>query len=111
MNVWGCPAKMPSWVLVRLGTAVAGIYTRGPALLAMNGATLASLAPGRFVLGIGVSSPVVVTDWAAEGRFSKSSLLTQTNVRSGHQESLEQVSPGMIRRSMLLSTLLPVRWP
>jgi probable F420-dependent oxidoreductase len=29
----------------------------------MTGATLASLAPGRFVLGIGVSSPVVVTDW------------------------------------------------
>ncbi len=48
---------------LRLGTAVAGIYNRGPALLAMNAATLASLAPGRFVLGIGVSSPVVVTDW------------------------------------------------
>jgi probable F420-dependent oxidoreductase len=48
---------------LRLGTAVAGIYNRGPALLAMNGATLASLAPGRFVLGIGVSSAVVVTDW------------------------------------------------
>jgi probable F420-dependent oxidoreductase len=48
---------------LRLGTAVAGIYNRGPALLAMNAAALASLAPGRFVLGIGVSSPVVVTDW------------------------------------------------
>src|SRR5260370_5343744 len=41
---------------LRLGTAIAGIYTRGPALLAMNAATLAALAPGRFVLGIGVSS-------------------------------------------------------
>ena len=48
---------------LRLGTAVAGIYTRGPALLAMSAATLAALAPGRFVLGIGVSSPAVVTDW------------------------------------------------
>jgi probable F420-dependent oxidoreductase len=48
---------------LRLGTAIAGIYNRGPALLAMNAATVASLAPGRFVLGIGVSSPVVVTDW------------------------------------------------
>jgi probable F420-dependent oxidoreductase len=48
---------------LRLGTAVANIYTRGPALLAMSGATLAGLAPGRFVLGIGVSSPAVVTDW------------------------------------------------
>ena len=48
---------------LRLGTAVANIYTRGPALLAMSAATLAGLAPGRFVLGIGVSSATVVTDW------------------------------------------------
>src|SRR5262249_60560887 len=36
---------------------------RGPALLAMDAATCASLAPGRFVLGIGTSSPVIVEDW------------------------------------------------
>jgi probable F420-dependent oxidoreductase len=48
---------------LRFGTAIAGIFTRGPALLAMNGALLADLAPGRFVLGIGVSSPAIVTDW------------------------------------------------
>src|SRR6516165_8112917 len=48
---------------LRMGTAIAGIFTRGPALLAMEAATLAALAPGRFVLGVGVSSPVIVTDW------------------------------------------------
>src|SRR5437763_6935414 len=48
---------------LRLGTAIAGIFTRGPALLAMNAATLADLAPGRFVLGIGTSSPVIVEQW------------------------------------------------
>ncbi|MBO0807872.1 MAG: LLM class F420-dependent oxidoreductase [Actinobacteria bacterium] len=48
---------------LRFGTAIAGIFTRGPALLAMHAATLAALAPGRFVLGIGVSSPVIVTNW------------------------------------------------
>jgi probable F420-dependent oxidoreductase len=48
---------------LRLGTAIAGLYTRGPALLAMNAATLAGLAPGRFVLGIGTSSPVIVEQW------------------------------------------------
>src|SRR5439155_17538311 len=48
---------------LRFGTAIAGIYTRGPALLAMDAATCASLAPGRFVLGIGTSSPVIVEDW------------------------------------------------
>src|SRR5262249_39368499 len=48
---------------LRLGTAIAGIFTRGPALLAMNAATVAALAPGRFVLGIGASSPVIVEGW------------------------------------------------
>jgi alkanesulfonate monooxygenase SsuD/methylene tetrahydromethanopterin reductase-like flavin-dependent oxidoreductase (luciferase family) len=50
---------------LRLGTAIAPIFTRGPGLLAMSGATLASLAPGRFVLGIGTSTPVVVQQWNA----------------------------------------------
>ena len=48
---------------LRLGTAIAGIFTRGPALLAMQAASAASLAPGRFVLGVGISSPVIVTGW------------------------------------------------
>src|SRR5215468_6649735 len=48
---------------LRLGTAIAGIFTRGPALLAMNAATLAGLAPGRFVLGVGTSSQVIVEQW------------------------------------------------
>jgi probable F420-dependent oxidoreductase len=48
---------------LRLGTAIAAIYTRGPALLAMSAATVAGLAPGRFVLGVGTSSPVIVEQW------------------------------------------------
>ena len=48
---------------LRLGTAVAPVYTRGPGLLAMSAAALAEAAPGRFALGIGASSPVVVRDW------------------------------------------------
>lgn len=48
---------------IRFGTAIAAIYTRGPALLAMSAATLADLAPGRFVLGIGTSTPVVIEQW------------------------------------------------
>jgi len=50
---------------IRLGTAIAAIYTRGPALLAMTAATLSDLAPGRFVMGIGTSTPVVVEQWNA----------------------------------------------
>jgi probable F420-dependent oxidoreductase len=52
---------------LRLGTAIAPIYTRGPALLAMTAATLAELAPGRFVLGVGTSTPVIVTRWNGIG--------------------------------------------
>ena len=50
---------------LRLGTAVAPVFTRGPGLLAMTAAALAEAAPGRFTLGIGASSPVVVGDWNA----------------------------------------------
>ncbi|MQA61218.1 MAG: LLM class F420-dependent oxidoreductase [Actinophytocola sp.] len=50
---------------LRLGTAIVPVYTRGPGLLAMSAATVADLAPGRFVLGIGASSPVIVNGWNA----------------------------------------------
>jgi len=48
---------------LRLGTAIAPVFTRGPALLAMTAAALAEAAPDRFVLGIGASSPAIVGDW------------------------------------------------
>jgi len=48
---------------LRLGTAIVPVYTRGPALIAMSAAALNAAAPGRFVLGLGASSPVIVGDW------------------------------------------------
>lgn len=48
---------------VRVGTAVVPSTTRSPALLAMAAATLASLAPGRAVLGLGASTPTIVAGW------------------------------------------------
>jgi probable F420-dependent oxidoreductase len=48
---------------LRLGTAIVPAYTRGPALIAMSAATMAEAAPGRFVLGIGSSSPAIVGNW------------------------------------------------
>ncbi len=50
---------------LRLGTAILPAYTRGPALMAQSAASLASAAPGRFVLGIGTSSDVIVGAWNA----------------------------------------------
>jgi len=49
----------------RLGAAIAGVYGRGPALLAMEAAAVAEAAPGRFALGLGVSSEAIVEGWNA----------------------------------------------
>jgi probable F420-dependent oxidoreductase len=48
---------------IKLGSGIVAAYTRSPALTAMGFATLASLAPGRIVAGIGASSPIVVGRW------------------------------------------------
>lgn len=48
---------------LRLGTAIVPTFTRGPALLAQSAAALAEAAPGRFVLGVGTSSDVIVERW------------------------------------------------
>ena len=48
---------------LRLGVAIIPVYTRGPATLAMCAGTMAEAAPGRFVLGIGTSSNVIVENW------------------------------------------------
>src|SRR5271170_1786510 len=48
---------------LRLGTAIVGIYTRAPVALAVQAGTLAALAPGKFVMGIGTSSQVAVEQW------------------------------------------------
>lgn len=48
---------------LRLGTAIVPVFTRGPALVAQSAAAMAEAAPGRFVLGIGTSSDVIVERW------------------------------------------------
>lgn len=48
---------------LRLGTAIVPAYTRGPACLAQSVASLADAAPGRFALGVGSSSNVIVERW------------------------------------------------
>lgn len=48
---------------MRLGTGVVGVFQRGPALLAMEASALADASEGRFALGIGSSSDVIVERW------------------------------------------------
>ncbi len=48
---------------LRLGIAIIPAYTRGPALMAQHIASMCEAAPGRFVMGIGSSSNVIVENW------------------------------------------------
>src|SRR5438876_785428 len=53
----------PASERMRLVTGIVNVFTRGRALLAQSAAALAELSGGRFVLGLGASSPVIVEQW------------------------------------------------
>jgi probable F420-dependent oxidoreductase len=48
---------------LQLGTAIANVYTRSPLTLAISANGVAEAAPGRFALGIGAGSSVIVGQW------------------------------------------------
>lgn len=48
---------------IRLGTAIAQLGARTPAMLAMTALTMQQLTHDRFVLGIGTSGPQVMEGW------------------------------------------------
>jgi probable F420-dependent oxidoreductase len=48
---------------LRIGTAVVPVYTRSPSVMAAGAGSLAQLAPGRVVLGLGASSETIVQAW------------------------------------------------
>ena len=48
---------------MRLGTAIVPVFTRPPALIALSAADLQSLSGGRFILGLGISTPTIVQEW------------------------------------------------
>jgi probable F420-dependent oxidoreductase len=55
---------------MRVGTAIVNVFTRGPATIAQSAASMAELAPGRFVLGIGAGSQPIVESWNG-GSFTR----------------------------------------
>lgn len=75
----------------RLGTAIANVFTRGPATLAQCAAAIADLAPGRFVLGLGSASPPIVETWNG-GHFDKPA----TRVRETVQVVREALDGGRV---------------
>lgn len=52
---------------IKVGTNIANIYARSPAMLAGTAASLDQLSGGRFILGIGVSGPQVIEGWHGVG--------------------------------------------
>jgi alkanesulfonate monooxygenase SsuD/methylene tetrahydromethanopterin reductase-like flavin-dependent oxidoreductase (luciferase family) len=60
---------------IRLGTGIVNVFSRSPALIAMNAATLDEISEGRFILGIGTSGKRVIEGLHGRG-FDKP--LTQT---------------------------------
>jgi alkanesulfonate monooxygenase SsuD/methylene tetrahydromethanopterin reductase-like flavin-dependent oxidoreductase (luciferase family) len=67
-ELWGSDAFVQLGVVAReteditLGTAIANVFSRSPAVLAMAAVTVDRYAEGRMVLGTGVSTPKAVTD-------------------------------------------------
>ena len=55
---------------IRLGTGIAQLGARTPAMLAMSAQSMQALSGGRFLLGIGTSGPQVMEGWHGV-RFDK----------------------------------------
>ncbi|MGB8330108.1 MAG: LLM class F420-dependent oxidoreductase [Polyangiales bacterium] len=51
---------------MRIGTAVVPAQTRTPMMHAMAAMTLSQLTQGNFIVGLGLSSPNIVHDWAGQ---------------------------------------------
>ncbi|HXW84824.1 MAG TPA: LLM class F420-dependent oxidoreductase [Candidatus Binataceae bacterium] len=48
---------------LRFGSAIVPVFTRSPELIAMCAITTQQLTGGRFILGLGVSTPNIVQQW------------------------------------------------
>ena len=55
---------------VRIGTAIIPVYSRTPAVLASTAHVLNKLSKGRFILGLGSSSQVMMENWHGQ-KFEK----------------------------------------
>ena len=48
---------------LRIGCAIAPVFTRPPALIAMSALAASQASDGRFCLGLGASTPTIVENW------------------------------------------------
>ena len=68
-EAWGSDAFTPlAWIgaqtsNIKLGTGIAQVPARTPAMCAMTAMTLDAMSGGRFMLGVGPSGPQVIEGW------------------------------------------------
>ncbi|NHJ00712.1 MAG: LLM class flavin-dependent oxidoreductase [Candidatus Heimdallarchaeota archaeon] len=48
---------------LNFATGIVNLFSRTPATLAQTAASLSHLTEGRFILGLGLSGPIVIRDW------------------------------------------------
>ncbi len=106
---------------IRLGSAIAQLGARSPAMLAMSAMSLQLLSGGRHLLGIGVSGPQVMEGWhgirfGAPVQRTRETIEIVRAIASGeklqYQGSVYQLplpdGPGRALRSPLGQVALPV---
>ncbi len=126
-EAWGQDALTPLAYLaaqterIRLGSAIAQLGARTPAMLAMSAMSLQLLSGGRFALGVGTSGPQVMEGWHGV-RFSSPLAATRETIeivravasgqRVSYDGSIFQLplpgGPGRPLRSMLAPVPIPV---
>jgi F420-dependent oxidoreductase-like protein len=57
-----------------LGTGIVNLFSRTPATLAQTAASLNELTDGKFILGLGLSGPIVIQNWHGINYYQASPL-------------------------------------
>ena len=71
---------------IGIGTSIAPIHSRSPALLGQTAATLQEVSDGRFRLGLGPSGPAVIENWHGV-EYGKSGMLLRSGARARRSRS------------------------
>jgi alkanesulfonate monooxygenase SsuD/methylene tetrahydromethanopterin reductase-like flavin-dependent oxidoreductase (luciferase family) len=78
-EIWGWDAliqatEMSKHCNLTIGTGIINLYSRSPASLAQTAASLCEITGGRFILGLGLSGPIVIQNWHGINYYDPSPL-------------------------------------
>ena len=126
-EAWGQDALTPlaflaaRTSLIKLGSGIAQLGTRSPALLAMSAMSMQALSGGRFLLGVGTSGPQVMEGWhgvrfAAPVKATRETIEIVRAVAAGNRLDYHgdiytvplPEGPGRALRSMLPAVEVPI---